>query len=56
MDSLIKTVTLKKQNTQYMMSCDRAATHTHLIIEALDANEAPKLHCVLIYVDVRQLP
>lgn len=38
------------------MSSDRPATHTHLIIEALDANEALKLPCVLIYVDVRQLP
>lgn len=54
MDSLIKAMSIT--NTQYMMSSDRAATHTHLIIEALDANEALKLLCVLIYVDVRQLP
>lgn len=39
-----------------MMSCDRSATDTQLIIEALYANEALKLHCVLIYVDIQQLP
>lgn len=35
-----------------MMSSDRVATHMHLFIEALDANEALELLCVLIYIGV----
>lgn len=54
MDSLIKAMSIK--SSEYLMSSDVGATHTHLIIEALDANEAQKLLCVLIFVDVRQLP
>lgn len=38
------------------MSSDSTATHTHLIIETLNANESLILLCVLMYSDGRQLP
>ena len=49
MDKLIKA--MKIQNTEHVMLLERGATHRHLILEAVDANEAQRLLCVLINVD-----